>query len=60
MAGKRETLLMEAIKDNTAIFTAEDILTVAGINEEEVTELLNDVSGKTDEIINSFLKSKNC
>ena len=29
MAGKREALLAEAIKDSTAIFTSDDILTVA-------------------------------
>ncbi len=60
MATKRETLLIEAIKNNTAIFTSEDILTVAGINGKEVTELLNKVSNNTDEIINKFLKGIKC
>lgn len=58
MAGKREALLMEAIKDNTAIFTSKDILTVAGIDGGEVTELIGRVSSNTDEIINSFLKDR--
>ncbi len=58
MAGKREALLAEAIKDNTAMFTSEDILTVAGIDEKEVVELLDKVSNNTNEIINSFLKNK--
>ncbi len=58
MADKREVLLAEAIKDSTAIFTSEDILTVAGIDEKEVVELLDKVSDNTNEIISSFLKSK--
>ncbi len=58
MADKREVLLAEAIKDSTAIFTSEDILTVAGIDEKEVVELLDKVSNNTNEIISSFLKSK--
>lgn len=58
MAGKREALLAEAIKDSTAIFTSDDILTVAGIDGGEVTELIGRVSSNTDEIINSFLKDR--
>ncbi len=58
MAGKREALLAEAIKDNTAMFTSEDILTAGGINIKEVSELLNKVSSNTDEIIREFLKGK--
>ena len=58
MAGKREALLAEAIKDSTAIFTSEDILTVAGIDIKEVRKLLDKVSDNTDEIIRDFLKKK--
>ena len=58
MAGKREALLAEAIKDSTALFTSEDILTVAGIDIKEVRKLLDKVSDNTDEIIRDFLKKK--
>lgn len=58
MADKREALLAEAIKDSTAIFTSEDILTVAGIDGGEVTELIGRVSSNTDEIIGEFLRKK--
>ena len=58
MAGKREALLAEAIKDSTAIFTSEDIQTVAGIDGGEVTELIGRVSSNTDEIIGEFLRKK--
>ena len=58
MAGKREALLTAAIKDNTAMFTSEDILTVAGIDNKEVSELLDKVSNNTDEIIGEFLRKK--
>jgi len=58
MAGKREALLAEAIKDRTAIFTSEDILTAAGLSSQEVTELLGMVSSNTTGIIEEFLKKK--
>ena len=58
MAGKREALLAEAIKDNTAMFTSEDILTAGGIDIKEVRQLLDKVSNNTDEIIREFLKGK--
>lgn len=58
MASKRETLLIKAIKDEMELFTSEDILIVAGIDNKEINELHNRVSDNTDEIIESFLKSK--
>jgi len=58
MASKREALLIKAIKDETELFTSEDILTVAGIDSEEVEKLLDKVSNNTDEIISVFLKEK--
>lgn len=58
MAGKREALLAEAIKDSTAIFTSDDILTVAGIDGGEVAEIISRVSSNTDEIIGEFLRKK--
>lgn len=58
MAGKREALLAEAIRNETALFTSEDILTVAGIDIKEVKKLHSEVSSNTDEIIDSFLKGR--
>lgn len=58
MATKREALLAEAIRDETALFTSEDILTAAGIDVREVNKLLNMVSNNTDEIISVFLKDR--
>ena len=58
MADKRKALLAEAIRNEVAIFTSEDILTVAGIDIKEVRKLLDKVSDNTDEIIGEFLKGK--
>lgn len=58
MAGKREALLAEAIRNETALFTSEDILTVAGIDIKEVKKLHSEVSSNTDEIIDRFLKGR--
>lgn len=58
MADKREALLAEAIRNETALFTSEDILTVAGIDIKEVKKLHSEVSSNTDEIIDSFLKGR--
>lgn len=58
MADKREALLAEAIRNETALFTSEDILTVAGIDIKEVKKLHSEVSSNTDEIIDRFLKGR--
>ncbi len=58
MADKRKALLAEAIRNEVAIFTSEDILTVAGIDIKEVRKLLDKVNDNTDEIIGEFLKKK--
>ena len=58
MAGKREALLAEAIKDNTAMFTSEDILTAAGIDKQKATELLDKVNNNMTDIIGEFLREK--
>lgn len=58
MANRREALLIKAIKDETELFTSEDILTAAGIDVREVNKLLNMVSNNTDEIISVFLKDR--
>ena len=58
MADKREALLAEAIKNEVAMFTSEDILTVAGIDKIEVTKVIDKVSNNRDEIIKDFLKDK--
>ncbi len=58
MTGKREALLAEAIRNEIAIFTSEDILTVAGIDIREVSELLDRVSSDRENVISEFLKNK--
>ena len=58
MADKREALLAEAIKNEVAMFTSEDILTVAGIDKIEVTKVIDKVSNNRDEIIKDFLKDR--
>ena len=58
MADKREALLAEAIKNEVAMFTSEDILSVAGIDNIEVTKVIDKVSNNRDEIIKDFLKDK--
>lgn len=58
MASKKEALLIKAIKDETELFTSEDILTVAGIDSKEIEKLLNMVSNNIDEIIGNFLEDK--
>ncbi len=58
MADKRKALLAEAIRNEVAIFTSEDILTVAGIDSKEVSELIAKVSSDRENVIGEFLKSK--
>ena len=58
MADKRKALLAEAIRNEVAIFTSEDILTVAGIDSKEVSELIDKVSSDRKNVIGKFLKSK--
>ena len=58
MADKREALLAEAIRNEVAIFTSDDILTAAGIDKQKAAELINKVDNATEEVIGEFLRKK--
>ena len=59
MTEKREALIARAIKDDTAMFTSGDILTAAGLSEQEQTELINAIEFNTIDVIEKFLRKKN-